>query len=208
MKYFFFDIETIPEFEPHERPQWQLDYAERKAKNKDGTRNEDMEELIFSTDPLLARVLCISYSINEDASEVVYAYTREEEKQILEDFNKVIKMVNVFVGFNSLGFDTPFVLTRMRKLDVKLSNMKFQDMRKFSKSPHYDIMNEFGLYIKRAKLDDYCNYFEIPTPKDDITGAQVHACFKKGEHQRVIDYSHKDTDVLKALFFKATGIFN
>lgn len=190
----YFDIETIPA----NYESWHDEYIAHKSKNIAPAEKPGFIDLLKSTDPMLSRILCVSYKKDQEPTCVLYAYTQEEEEHLIQTFAKAIVGASLFVHYNGLDFDAPFVITRARKYLIQLNYM-FTDLRRFSKSPHYDIMHILGNWRDKTKLDFICKFYNIPTPKDDISGAEIYKCFLAKEHSRIINYSTKDCDILAAL---------
>jgi predicted PolB exonuclease-like 3'-5' exonuclease len=73
---------------------------------------------------------------------------------------------------------------------------------------HFDTMElwKFGDYKAYTSLALLCHVFKIPTPKDDISGADVARVFyEDGDLERIKVYCEKDVIALIQLFLRMKG---
>jgi hypothetical protein len=74
--------------------------------------------------------------------------------------------------------------------------------------PHLDTMElwKFGDFKAYTSLALLCHVFDIPTPKDDISGADVaRVYFEDKDLERIKVYCEKDVVALIQLFVKMRG---
>lgn len=65
---------------------------------------------------------------------------------------------------------------------------------------------KFGDYKHFTSLPLLCHIFKIPTPKDDISGADVaRVYYEEGDLNRIKVYCEKDVAALIQLFLKMRG---
>jgi hypothetical protein len=65
---------------------------------------------------------------------------------------------------------------------------------------------KFGDYKSFTSLSLLCHVFQIPTPKDDISGADVaRVYFEEKDLPRIMIYCEKDVVALIQLFLKMKG---
>ena len=70
---------------------------------------------------------------------------------------------------------------------------------------HLDTMElwKFGDYKHYTSLSLLCHLFDIPTPKDDISGADVgRVYYEENDLERIVAYCHKDVVALIQVFLK------
>jgi hypothetical protein len=70
---------------------------------------------------------------------------------------------------------------------------------------HIDTLElwKFGDYKHYTSLSLLCHIFDIPTPKDDISGADVaRVYYEEGDLSRITSYCQKDVVALIQLFLK------
>ena len=73
---------------------------------------------------------------------------------------------------------------------------------------HIDTMElwKFGDYKAYTSLALLCHVFKIPTPKDDISGADVaRVYYEEKDLNRIAKYCEKDVVALIQLYLKITG---
>jgi hypothetical protein len=74
--------------------------------------------------------------------------------------------------------------------------------------PHLDTMElwKFGDYKAYTSLALLCHIFNIPTPKDDISGADVaRVYYQENDLERIKVYCEKDVIALIQLFLRFRG---
>ncbi|MEO9257655.1 MAG: 3'-5' exonuclease, partial [Crocinitomicaceae bacterium] len=74
--------------------------------------------------------------------------------------------------------------------------------------PHLDTMElwKFGDYKHYTSLSLLCHIFNIPTPKDDISGADVaRVYYEEKDVKRIKTYCEKDVVALIQLFLRFRG---
>jgi hypothetical protein len=65
---------------------------------------------------------------------------------------------------------------------------------------------KFGDFKAYTSLSLLCHVFDIPTPKDDISGADVaRVYYEDGDLERIKVYCEKDVVALIQLFLKMQG---
>jgi hypothetical protein len=91
---------------------------------------------------------------------------------------------------------------------LKLPNVLNLAGKKPWEIQHLDTMElwKFGDYKAYTSLALLCHIFKIPTPKDDITGADVARVFyEENDLRRITTYCEKDVIALIQLFLKMNG---
>ena len=74
---------------------------------------------------------------------------------------------------------------------------------------HIDTMElwKFGDYKHYTSLNLLAHLFDIPTPKDDINGADVaRVYYEEGDIDRIVTYCEKDTLTVCQLLLKYKGL--
>lgn len=197
-KLLFYDIETAPLVEDLliDTPLYKSwDYKV----NKDNSL--ESEEVIKSFKeqaglyPEFSRIICICTGKIIDNEIYLSTFDCDSEKDILLGFNEQIKRNSSdrLVGFANIGFDTPFIFKRMiingiephHKLDstgLKPWEVEEIDLSKVWQSTSFN----------RASLINIANAFGLPSPKDDISGADVSRVYWKEGVKRVSSYCRSD----------------
>lgn len=91
-----------------------------------------------SLNPRLGRVVCISYA--SDGEEWLWtARTEDDEARVLTGFWASVERYGQIVGWNSAGFDLPFIITRSIINGVLPTVDVSQYTRRYSNRPHLDL---------------------------------------------------------------------
>ena len=142
-----FDIETVPINEEN-LSVTQKSFIQKKLKFAQ-TRNPSLdvkaeESKIRGTDPYLARIVCIGIYYPLNGSRL--SLTNESEKAILESFwGQLAGYSGVYISFNGVRFDVPFINKRSMIHGLKPSNLSFLQHTKYNPYPHhFDVMLQLG----------------------------------------------------------------
>lgn len=199
------DIETVPLLES-EYNDTQKAFIQKKLKSA-LVRNPSVdlvqeEGKIKGTDPYLSRIVCIGIYYPGNGQHI--ALTNDSEKVILESFWEQIKGFNgIYITFNGVQFDVPFIIKRSIVYGLKPSNLSFIQHTKFNAyPPHYDVMLQLGRYHGYS-LKDVCNFFGVPSPKEGtVSSSSVAQAYREGRIQEIADYCLRDLDSTYLLYEK------
>ena len=118
-----FDIETIPQQAPltviqQEELNRQLDKYFARMGDISEEDKAKATRLLMATNPYFGEIICIGLhrTVNDlyDSKALV-----GEEKSILERFWKILESFKgIFISFNGLNFDVPFILKRSMKYNI------------------------------------------------------------------------------------------
>jgi DNA polymerase elongation subunit (family B) len=216
-KILFLDIETVPqvyEFKELDEKTAELYLHKNKyLQERDGLSNEEIYERagVYAE---FGKIVCISCGIVQDKStgkEIrLHSYYGDDEKQLLQDFanmlNNHYNMPNhVLCGHNAKEFDFPYIARRMLINGVSLPETLDIAGKKPWEINHLDTMElwKFGDFKHYSSLSLLCHIFDIPTPKDDISGADVaKVYYEENDLERIVAYCHKDVVALIQLFLR------
>jgi len=207
----FFDIETASVVKELELDTPLFDSWNYKV-SRDGLMSNDEVIKSYSQKsglyPEFAKVISIVVGKIVGGKIRLITIDDDSEATLLGKFNEVIER-NVkckLVGFVSSGFDTPFVFKRMiingiephDKIDV--SGLKPWDITDI------DLAMEWkSTSFERASLTNIATAFGLPSPKDDISGADVGRVYweegRKGL-DRISRYCRKDVVTTINIFKK------
>ncbi len=195
----FFDVETAKatnEFS-EEHPlysAWAYDHL----------RNvEDESELIdlYNSKASLyaeyGRIVTISIGAIRDGKLIVKSFYDEDEKVLLEKFNDSLsKFANnktYLCGHNILDFDMPFIAKRCVVNGI-LQHMLFDTahLKPWETSVFDTAILWKGTGWKKQSLASVMAALSLPSPKDDISGADVSRVFYEGGIDRIVKYCEKD----------------
>jgi len=197
-----FDIETIPQQTPlSDAQQTELNKKlERYFWNKERTAEAELEatRMLMGTNPFLGQIICIGL-MRQTNNNVFDAFSLigDEKTGILEPFwNFLSKFENgMYISFNGLSFDVPFILKRSMIHGLPSTNNYFTNTRRFQKYPHFDVLQIVSDWnsSNSVKLDLVCDQLGIQTPKGgDIEAKDVEKAYLDGRIKEISDYCLRD----------------
>lgn len=166
---------------------------ERALRTNPGIDVDAERRKIMATDPLLGQIVCIG--MHYAPSDVSVVLTDKSEKVILEKFWKAIASFNgVFIGFNSVRFDVPFIIRRSMLHRITPTNKTFLQCTKFDPyPPHFDVMLQLSGRDGFISLKNACAAFGIPSPKDGAIRADgVETAYYSGKIKEISEYCLRD----------------
>lgn len=89
--------------------------------------------------------------------ERIEAHTDEAEKKLLEKFNNLLKKYDIILGWNSKGFDVPYLKTRMKYHRVKMYPWK--QVASFDLLKRFRHIFRFDNHIKKYSLEYISQHF-------------------------------------------------
>jgi predicted PolB exonuclease-like 3'-5' exonuclease len=208
----FLDIETLPAAKESEET---LRILYEKKLTKDTQKKEEengFADFLAKTsfDGAYGRVLCISYAIDDQKTEVLY--NENNERQTLVEFWDLVNSLSIaprnmqypdygllFIGHNVMDFDLRFLYQRSIVLGVKPAyELNFARYRGY---PIYDTMKEWVKWSNNTiGLEYLALALGIPSPKDGIDGSQVAAFFEAGKTADILEYCKRDVDTTRAVY--------
>ena len=108
-------------------------------------------------------------------------------------------------GHNAKEFDFPFIARRMLINGVDIPDILDIAGKKPWEVNLLDTMElwKFGDYKHYTSIALLCHIFKVPTPKDDISGADVaRVYYEENDLKRITSYCEKDVVALIQLFLK------
>ena len=196
-KQFVFDIETIP-LEKGQYSSVLEELIEKKlvkALKADPTVIDPNSERrkIMATDPFLGRIVCIGIYLAHKDEKI--ALIDSSEKVILQKFWKILSTYSgLFVGFNTVRFDIPFILKRSLIHNIKPTNGLFMQHTRFDPNPpHFDVMLQMSGREGFVSLEYTCAALGIPSSKDGkVKAAEVEKAYKEGRINDIAEYCLED----------------
>jgi hypothetical protein len=203
-KQLVFDIETIPQ-QPGDFPSELEEVITRKldrAIKQNPAIDVDAERRkIMATDPFLGRIICIGMYI--PGSDTKISLTDDSEKKILERFWKGIADFNgLFVSFNGVRFDCPFIVRRSIINRVIPTNSSFLQFNRYDPfPPHFDVMLQLSGRDGFISLKHTCAILGVPSPKDgEIKADGVERAWKEGRIKEIAEYCLRDVVATHKVF--------
>lgn len=213
-KILFLDIETVPIYPKYE----DVDDELKKFINLKLKINPDDQESIGHYEKAgifseFAKIVCISVGFVRDTSTGrqlrLKSFYHDDEFTLLKQFKRLLEEhsdeFQILCGHNSKEFDFPFICRRMLVNGMKLPEILNIAGKKPWEIAHLDTMElwKFGDYKAYTSLALLCHIFQIPTPKDDISGADVaRVYYEENDLERIKIYCEKDVVALMQLFLR------
>ena len=218
-KILFLDIETTPQVYKYEdldeKGKVLFEAKTRFQKKEDNTYEElwDMRGGIFAE---FGKIVCISVGfIHETRTgrEIrMKSYFHSDEETLLKGFIELLEESGsrfpILCGHNAKEFDFPYICRRMLINGMKIPHVLDLAGKKPWDIPHMDTMElwKFGDFKAYTSLALLCHVFNIPTPKDDISGADVaRVYYEEKDLPRIKLYCEKDVVALIQLFLRLKG---
>lgn len=219
-KILFLDIETVPQvyhFEELDDTTADLFDHKTRFQQKDG---KTVEELYNERGGILAefgKIVCISCGfVNQTPTgkEIrMKSFYHDDEETLLKQFSSMLEShfntpYHLLCGHNGKEFDFPYIARRMLVNGLKLPRALDIAGKKPWEVQHLDTLElwKFGDYKHFTSLPLLCHIFQIPTPKDDISGADVaRVYYEENDLERIKVYCEKDVVALIQLFLKMKG---
>ncbi len=213
----FLDIETIPQFSDFsDLPERFKDLWTEKAKT---FREEKPAGEVYERAGIYAefgKIICISVGIVTDKPERklrLKSFYGDDEKQLLEDFfamlNKYFyKSDNLLCAHNGKEFDFPYIARRGLINGLKIPAILDNSGKKPWEVKHLDTLElwKFGDYKHFTSLNLLTAIFDIPSPKDDISGSDVAKVYYSEKNlPRIVHYCEKDVLAVVQLYLKYKG---
>lgn len=213
----FLDIETVPQFYHFE------DLAENaqqlfSQKNRSAITDTKTVESVYgdrgSIQSEFGKIICISIGILKETitgrTMRIKSFAHDDEETLLKQFKHLLEErynhdYALLCGHNAKEFDFPYICRRMLINGIALPKVLDITGKKPWEIKHLDTMElwKFGDYKAYTSLSLLCHVFNIPTPKDDISGADVARVYYEEKNlERIKTYCEKDVIALIQLFLK------
>ena len=203
----FLDIETVPFFPTYaDLPENWRKLWDKKADSLKKEENESAAS-IYPRAGIYAefgKIICISVGFLKvaDGKEQfrMKSFYGDDEKQLLTEFADLLnryfnKEHHRLCGHNAKEFDIPYIARRMVINGVRLPHLLDISGKKPWEVQHLDTMEmwKFGDVKSYTSLALLAAALNVPTPKDDIGGSQVHIVYYEEKNlPRIVTYCQKD----------------
>lgn len=211
----FLDIETVPQSEffndlPKDAQQLFADKTQYQRKD-DLTPEEFYDRAGIWAE--FGRIICISIGYCTIKNAERQFRTKSiigEEKQLLEEFNDLVKThfsnpAFVFCGHNIKEFDIPYMCRRMLINGINIPEKLQLFGRKPWEIPHLDTLElwKFGDYKHYTSLKLLTHVLNIPSPKEDIDGSEVRNVYYNEKNiDRIAKYCERDVVAVAQIFLR------
>lgn len=212
-KILFLDIETVsakPEYKelsPRMKALW-----DKKAE-KIARHDQDTPESLYNSAGIYAefgKIIVISAGFIAGGEFRLTSFYGDDEKQLLSGFAQLLNQHfyapdHFLCAHNGKEFDFPYIARRMLINGIDLPDILNTPGKKPWEVKHLDTLElwKFGDYKHYTSLDLLTAVFDIPTPKDDISGSDVGKVYWKEKNlERIVGYCEKDTLAVAQLYLR------
>ncbi|MBN2667728.1 MAG: 3'-5' exonuclease [Bacteroidales bacterium] len=213
----FLDIETVPFIHQYSdlSEEWQQLW-DKKAKfllKENNTPSEVYERAGIYAE--FGKIVCISCGIIDAKNEVrIKSFVAENEKDLLNEFASMLnkfynKPEQLLAAHNGKEFDFPYIARRMLINEIQIPEILNLSGKRPWEIKHIDTMElwKFGDYKHFTSLELLAKLFNIPTPKDDINGADVaRVYYEEKDLDRIKKYCEKDVQTLLKVYLKLNSL--
>lgn len=219
-KVLFLDIETVPQFykfnELEEKGR-ELFEAKTRFMQKEDKSFEELYDERAGIYAEFGKIVCISVGFIRETrtgNQIrLKSFYHQDEETLLRQFKALLDEhyfsdQHVLCGHNAKEFDFPYICRRMLTHGIKLPHILDIAGKKPWEISHLDTMElwKFGDFKAYTSLALLCHVFGIPTPKDDISGADVaRVYYEENDLERIKVYCEKDVAALIQLFLRIRG---
>ena len=155
------------------------------------------------------RVVTVVVGRIVDNKIILKSYASYDEKELLDAFSEDLDKVysarpnTRLVGFNSIGFDTPFLVKRMIVNGIRPNDLLDEGGAKPWEVKSVDLAQIWkGNAFYMDSLSAVAATFGLPTPKDALDGSQVSDAFYENRLDEIVTYCQKDVETTIRLFRK------
>lgn len=213
----FFDIETASVVDKLEIDSPLFDsWAYKKRRGGEDITDEEVVDSYFKEAglfPEFARIVSIVIGFVRDDKLYLNSYDDLDEKVLLEKFHNDIGLIYAnkgkytkLCGFANKGFDSPFVFKRSIINGVEYHDIFDVGGLKPWELTEVDLKEVWkGTSWNTASLLNIATAFGLPSPKDDISGADVGKVFWKEGVERITEYCKRDVVTTCHIFQKMRG---
>lgn len=198
------DIETVPQYPTHrDLPPHFVQLWEQKTKYQ--RREGETAEEYYPRAGIWAefgKIICISVGVftrsEGQTGFRVKSFYGDDEAAILHDFTALLNKQSATLtlcAHNGKEFDFPYLCRRMLINCITIPAQLQISGKKPWEINHLDTLDlwKFGDYKNYTSLGLLAAVFNIPTPKDDISGSDVHAVYWQEKNlERIKTYCEKD----------------
>jgi len=201
------DIETLPN-DLNENMEFLLN---KKVQNELEEKKERRKLEYRFHEPPYARVCSISTiwsSDGESISREETFFSRNDERKVIEEFITYIsKFSGVFVHYNGLDFDVPFILAKCALYGID-PPQRFCNLIRFRTNPHYDIMQVYTAWGRfRVNLAELLITFGISNSKDVLQGKDTLAFLLEASDEDIQKYNMEDVRSTFELYKRINKVF-
>lgn len=217
----FLDIETVSKNPDYSQVEERLQslWEKKSGQLQHGKSEKTPSEMYHERAGIYAefgKIICISCGVVV-RSETGFtfrlkSYHGDDEKKILQDFSEMLNRsagIKSLCAHNGKEFDFPYISRRLLIQGLPIPGILNLQGKKPWEVSHLDTMElwKFGDYKAYTSLDLLAAVFDIPTPKDDISGADVGRVYWQEKNiERIKSYCEKDVITTCQVLLRMNGL--
>ena len=205
---FFFDIETSAQYENFEIFKTMDErgaelFSKKYKKNMWDQKYDTVNDAYLDNAPIIStygKIVCISFGyISNDGQKHIKSFYDDSELNIVREFNDLLKKIEKknfnLSGFRILNFDIPWILHKLHKYEIHPAQIIYTYDKKPWEMRITDLSEDWkGKFAWAYSFDELAYELNIPSPKDEMNGSQVHDYYWKGKIEEIKNYCEKDVD--------------
>ena len=205
MESFFFDIETCgayPDFETFEIEDSRGTSLFKNKYEKMYWKDKwTLSEAYLENAPIVStfgKICCISFGFIANSGEYrISSFCSEDERCIVENFNDLLKKIEKknfnLSGFRIVNFDIPWILHKLHKYGISPASIISPYGKKPWEMRIVDISEDWkGKFAWAYSFDEVAYQLGIDSPKDKMSGSEVHNYYWNGKLDNIKEYCEKD----------------
>jgi predicted PolB exonuclease-like 3'-5' exonuclease len=205
MNLFYFDIETVGEytdiktFEENDKKGYDL-FLKKFNKMKWEQSYNSLNDAYIDNAGIIStygKIVCISFGYDDKITSLY----GDNEKDIVQNFNNILKKVETkdfkLSGFRIINFDIPWILHKLLKYGIKPADILTTWNKKPWEMRIVDLSEDWkGKFAWAYSFDELCYQLNVDSPKDLMSGSNVHSKYWEGHIEEIKDYCEKDVKAL------------
>lgn len=207
MDLFYFDIETVGKYKNFEEFEGNDSMGSNIFRQKSEKLNwieefGDINEAYLNKSGIIStygKIVCISCGYLKSGKIITKSFYGDDEKEIVNKFNETLKSIQKknfnLCGYNITAFDIPWLLHKLHKYEIEPASIIYTYNKKPWEMRITDLFRDWkGVYNWYYSLEEVCYELEIDSPKDKISGNDVHKTYWNGDIQDIVEYCEKDIE--------------
>jgi len=205
MELFHFDIETAGQYRDYDEfrrnDERGAKLFEGKWKRMGWDKKFGLEDSYLDQSGIMStygRIVCISFGyIDSSGDKQIRSFFGDDERDIVNSFNNLLKKIEKknfnISGFRILHFDIVWILHKLHKYGIEPADI----IKIYNKKPWenriVDMAEDWkGKFAYSYSFDEMVYELGINSPKENMSGSQVHEYFYSGRIEEIKEYCEKD----------------
>jgi predicted PolB exonuclease-like 3'-5' exonuclease len=211
----FFDVEVVRASKELVLESEEYNLFQRKTRDRDTDEFLPHQELVelYNKKAALKRgyskIVTIGVGFVKDGVVYVKDISGNEDR-VIQEFVAVVNQFRYCCSFNGIAFDLPLIVGNGMKYfniaEELNDNFNPSGKKIWNLDNCIDLLEVFkGTHYYPSSLEEVCYHFDIPSPKDDISGAEVSETYYYGDKNKIYEYVKKDVFANINIFRKMQG---